>query len=183
MKKILLLGMMLMFQKLMAFEAGQLSLDTPNVLEATQGSFTIRHRFFGEADDFEKLLGSDDGGNMHLTLKYALLDNFLLGVSHTRDGSTNGVGLEYAHDFDWLRAGVHLNGYSFDKIGDKQQSYYINSALQTKNFFEHLNFTMNYGYDAYYEHQILGLGVDVNVENFIPWMTFTQKVSLLGEFY
>ena len=75
MKKIVLLACMALFSEgAMAFEAGQLSLDTPNVLNQGEGSFGIRHRFYGKADDYEKFLGSDDGGNMHFILKYAIMD-------------------------------------------------------------------------------------------------------------
>jgi len=53
MKKIITIGsILLMSQSLMAFEAGQLSLDTPNVLKKNQGSFNIRHRFFGMLKSF-----------------------------------------------------------------------------------------------------------------------------------
>jgi len=58
MKKIgLILYMALFSEGTMAFEAGQLSLDTPNVLKKGEGSFGIRHRFYGEANDYEKFLG------------------------------------------------------------------------------------------------------------------------------
>jgi len=81
MKKLAVLTCMVFFsQSAMAFEAGQLSLDTPNVLKKNEGSFGIRHRFYGKADDYEKFLGTDDGGNMHFTFKYAILDNLVIGV-------------------------------------------------------------------------------------------------------
>ncbi|HIM94285.1 MAG TPA: hypothetical protein EYM49_04505 [Campylobacterales bacterium] len=186
MKKIITIGsILLMSQSLMAFESGQLSLDTPNVLKKNQGSFNIRHRFFGEIDDAEKFLGMDDGGNMYLALKYAVADNLLVGVDHTRAENAYGIGLEYAHDFKWIKAGVRVTGFRLNNANfeDTQKSYMLNGSLQTPNYFDHLNFTANVGYDAFYEHQILGFGVDLNVNNFMPFLTFTEQVSLLAEYY
>ena len=186
MKKIITIGsILLMSQSLMAFEPGQLSLDTPNVLKKNEGSFNIRHRFYGEIDDAEKFFGMDDGGNMYLALKYAVSDNLLLGVDHTRAENAYGIGLEYAHDFDWIKAGVRANGFRIKNANfdDTQKSYMINGSLQTPNYFDHLNFTANIGYDGFYEHQILGLGTDLNVNNFMSFLTFTEQVSLLAEYY
>lgn len=42
---------------------------------------------------------------------------------------------------------------------------------------------MNVGYDAYYEHNTLGLGIDINMKNSISWLTFTDNMSLLAEYY
>ena len=170
---------------LVAFESGQLSLDTPNVLKKNEGSFNIRHRFYGEIDDAEKFLGTDDGGNMNFVLKYALADNLLVGIDHSRAENAYGIGMEYAQDFKWIKAGIRLNGFrlnnsNFEKT---QKSYFINTSLQSKNYFDHLQFTANIGYDAYSNHHIAGVGVDLNVNNFIPFLTFTEKVSLLAEYY
>ena len=168
----------------MAFEAGQLSLDTPNVLKKNEGSFGIRHRFFGEVSDTDKFLGTDDGGNMHFILKYAFLDNLVLGVDHTRDESAYGVGLEYSHDFEWIKAGARVNGFRLNKgLDEYDYSYQAIVSLQTPNYFEHINFSANVGYDAYYQHHIAGFGVDLNAENFLSFLTFTEKLSLLGEYY
>ena len=185
MKKLLLLVFIaLLSEGAMAFEFGQLSLDTPNVLKKGEGSFGIRHRFFGEINDYDKFLGTDNGGNMHFLLKYAVLDNLVLGVDHTRDESAYGVGLEYSHDFEWIKAGVRVNGFRLDKgLDEYDKSYQAIVSLQTPNYFEHLNFTANVGYDAYYEHQIVGFGADLNAENFISFLTFTEKLSLLVEYY
>lgn len=186
MKKLLLLisFISLLSEGLMAFESGQLSLDTPNVLKQGEGSFTIRHRFYGEIDDVDKFFGTDDGGNMYFALKYALFDNLVLGVDHTRDESAYGIGLEYSHDFEWIKMGVRVNGFRLNKgLEEYDNSYQAIASLQTPNYFDHLNFTANYGYDAYNEHQIVGLGVDLNANNFISYLTYIEKISLLGEYY
>jgi hypothetical protein len=186
MRKLLLLIVSIAFLSggLMAFEAGQLSLDTPNVLKQGEGSFGIRHRFFGEISDYDKFLGTDDGGNMHLLLKYAVFDNLVIGVDHTRDESAYGIGLEYSYDFEWIKAGVRANGFRLNKGLDKyDRSYQANLSLQTPNYFKHLNFSANLGYDAYNKHQIVGFGADLNAENFIPFLTYTERISLLVEYY
>lgn len=187
MKKIITISsILLMSQSLMAFEAGQLSLDTPNVLKKNEGSTAIRHRFFGEIDDEQKFFGTDDGGNMHLSLKYAIADNLVLGVDHTRDENAYGLGVEYAHDYDWVKVGLRANGFRLNRVGDEEPhpySYMLNSAVQTPNYFDHLTLTGNFGYDAFYEHNIAGLGIDLNVNNFIPYLTFTSNISLLAEWY
>ena len=178
--------MTLLSESIMAFEAGQLSLDTPNVLKKNEGSFGIRHRFYGKADDYKKFLGTDDGGNMHFVLKYAVLDNLVIGVDHTRDQSAYGFGIEYAKDFlDYGAVGVRLNGFNIDdaKFDERQKSYFINGAYQTANYLDHVRFTANAGYDAYYEHTTLGFGIDINMKNNISWLTFTENLSLLAEYY
>jgi hypothetical protein len=189
MKKITLILSSLLFlisQKGMAFEAGQLTLDTPNVLKKNEGSFGIRHRFFGKADDYEKFLGSDDGGNMHFLLKYAVMDNLALSVDHTRSQSAYGVGIEYAKSLEkYGTAGLRLNGYTLDDFNfeDRKQSYFINGSYQSPNFFDHLRLTTNLGYDGYYENTILGFGADMNLKNPIKWLTFTENLSFLAEYY
>ena len=170
----------------MAFESGQLSLDTPNVLKKGEGSFGIRHRFFGKADDYEKFLGADEGGNMFFSLKYALMDNLLMGVEHLSNQSAYAINIEYAQDFlEYGSAGLHLNTFSMDNpdFEERQKSYFINGTYQTPNYFEHLIFTANAGYDAYYKHQILGFGMDINMKNNISWLTFTENLSFLAEYY
>ena len=167
-----------------AFESGQLSLDTPNVLKKGEGSFGIRHRFFGEATDYEKFLGSDDGGNMHFLLKYAPFDNLAIGVDHSRSESAYGIGIEYAKNLKWLNTGVRFNGFRLNKgLKNIHQSYMINTSLQTPNYFNHINFSANIGYDAYYQHKIFGVGIDLNANNFLPFLVYTQKISLLAEFF
>jgi hypothetical protein len=178
--------MALLSEGAMAFEAGQLSLDTPNVLKKGEGSFGIRHRFFGEADDYEKFLGSDDGGDMYFSLKYAVIDNLLIGIEHTRDQSAYGFAVEYAEDLvDYGSVGLRLNGFDIDdsNFDDRQKSYFANLAYQTPNFLDHIRFTANAGYDAYYEHNTLGLGIDINMKNNISWLTFTENLSILAEYY
>ena len=187
MKKITLLTCMALFsQSAMAFEAGQLSLDTPNVLKKSEGSFGIKHRFFGKADDYEKFLGSDDGGNMHFSLKYAVIDNLLIGVDHTRNQSGYGFGVEYAKDLiDYGSIGIRFNGFNINdtNFDDRQKSCFANLAYQTPNFLEHVRFTANAGYDSYYKHKTLGFGIDINMKNNISWLTFTENMSVLAEYY
>lgn len=187
MKKILLfVCLVLLSETVMAFEPGQLSLDTPNVLKKNEGSFAIRHRFYGKADDYEKFLGTDDGGNMYFDLKYAAADNLLISVDHTKEQSGYGLGIEYSRTLDtYGTAGLRLNTFTIDDFNfdDRQESYFVNLSYQTPNFFDHLRFTANAGYDAYYLHNTLGLGIDLNMKNNISWLTFTENMSLLAEYY
>ena len=176
----------LLTQSSFAFEPAQLSLDTPNILKQNEGSSVIRHRFYGDIGDEQTFFGTDDGGNMHLSLKYAIADNLVLGVEHTRTENAYGVGLEYAHDFEWIKLGARANGFRLNRVGDDTPhpySYMINGSVQTPNYFDHLILTGNFGYDAFYEHNIAGIGADLNVNNFIPYLTFTSKISLLAEYY
>ncbi len=187
MKRIVLLVCLTIFSsQAMAFEAGGLSLDTPNVLKKGEGSFGIRHRFYGKANDFEKFLGTDDGGNMHFLLKYAIINNLVVGVDHTRNQSAYGLGIEYAKDFaTYGKMGIRLNTFTLDDFhfDKRQKSYFINMSYQTPNFFEHLRFTLNGGYDKYYQHNTLGLGIDINMKNTLSWLTFTEEMSFLAEYY
>ena len=173
-------------QGLVAFEPAQLSLDTPNVLKKNEGSFGIRHRFFGKADDYDNFLGADDGGNQYFSLKYALLDNLVMGVDHTRDQSAYGIGLEYAKKFKEFGAvGIRANGFTVDDFNfeHRQKSYFVNASYQTPNILDHIRLTANVGYDGYYEHNTVGFGIDINMKNPISWLSFTENMSLLAEYY
>lgn len=187
MKKLLFLGTIsaLLSVNVWGYEPGMLSLDTPNVLKQHEGTFSIRHRFYGEADDFEKFLGTDDGGNIQVILKYAVLDNLLISAEHTRQETEYAMGIEYAKTFDGFGVGLRASGISQIKPGfeDRQRSYFLNASVQTPNFFDHLRFTANLGYNSCYEHQTLGLGFDLNTKNFIPYLSFTESISLIGEYY
>ena len=138
-QRILKLAIITLFisESAIAFEAGQLTLDTPNILKESKGSFGIRHRFFGKADDYEKFLGTDDGGNMHFMLKYAIIDNLIIGVNHTRDQSAYGLDIEYSKDFEkYGSVGIRLNTFSIDdfKFKERQKSYFINKYPLKTNF-------------------------------------------------
>ena len=187
MKRIIsFLSILLLNQSALAFESGLLSLDTPNVLKKNEGSFNIRHRFYGEIDDEQTFFGTDEGGNMYFALKYALVDNLVLGVDHTRDENAYGIGLEYSYNLGGFKVGARANGFRLNRVGDDlihPYSYMVNGSVQTPNYFDHLILTANIGYDGFYEHHIFGLGADINVNNFMPFLTFTEKVSLLAEYY
>lgn len=178
--------MVLFSEGAMAFEAGQLSLDTPNALKQNEGSFGIRHRFYGKADDYKKFLGADDGGNMHFLLKYAIFDNMLVSVDHTNEQSAYGFGIEYAKkNSSYGDIGLRFNGFSLDDLNfdNRQKSYFLNVSYQTPNLLEHIRLTTNVGYDKYYKHNTLGMGMDINMKNNISWLTFTENLSLLAEYY
>ena len=125
---------------------------------------------------------------MHFLLKYAFADNLLVGVDHTRDQSAYGLSLEYAQNSEaygnFGSYGIRLKTFSLETgIDERANSYFANASYQTPNLFDHVIFTANYGYDGYYEHKTLGLGVDINMKNSIPWLTFTEKLSFLAEYY
>jgi hypothetical protein len=185
MKKRILSILLLLSNSLIAFEPGQLSLDSVSNFEADDAGFTIRHRFFGKVSESEKFFGIDDGANTLLGLRYAPLKNLIFEVHHTREKAEYNARVGYAYKFDYLHTQFNLNAFSFkeNKLNDRRKNIFANLVLQTPIMFEHLILTTNIGYDNYYEKIGAGLGVELNIPNFINSLTFTESLSILGEIY
>ncbi|MCH9812459.1 MAG: hypothetical protein K0U47_00785 [Epsilonproteobacteria bacterium] len=180
-----LLSLLLLHNTLLAYEAGQLSLDTPTVLQKGESSFTIRHRFFGEASDTEDFFGMDSGGNVLLSYSYAPIDHMFIDIEHTRKEKDYSIALGYNLNFDALNTQAEVQYFSFERSGidGKQKNFFANLAFQSKPLYKHLILTSNLGYDHYEEKFGLGLGLDLTVNNFISYFTFTEKLSFIAEYY
>lgn len=187
MKKQLLTSMLvaLPLMHVHAYESGQLSLDTPNMLNKGEQSFTIRHRFFGKVSDSEDFYGIDSGGNVMLSYRYGATDHFYLDLEHTRQDRDYSLAIGYKASTPYVDLQAEVQGYTFEKAGieDRQNSLFYNLSLQSKPLFKHLRLTTNTAYDYYYEQFGLGLGLDLTFDNFIPALTFTEKISFLAEYY
>lgn len=168
-----------------AYEDGQLSLDTPTLLEQGDGTFTIRHRFYGEVDDVDNFFGMDSGANIMLQLRYVLWKHLFVKAEHTRLGSENVLGVGTAYDLNALALQAKVEWFSF-KPGTstkRKENIFANAALKSPRFFDHLQLTANVGYNGYYKQTGLGLGADLAFANFIPALTFTETIALLAEYY
>ena len=180
-----MLVLLLCTSHIQAFESGQLSMDTPTVLKASEAAFTIRHRFYGKIDDAENFFGIDDGGNVMLQLRYAPIDNMVVEVHHTRDNQEYNLGIGYSIPTEYINLGLNVNALS-NKLAlfeERQNSYFANMNFQTPNYFDHLIITANVAYDGYYENTGLGIGVDFNFANFFESLVFTDRVALVAEYY
>jgi hypothetical protein len=184
-KLVTLLALLSSVTQVQAFEAGQFSLETPSTLVQDEAAFTIRHRFFGDVSKSEDFFGIDDGGNVMLQLRYAPIDNLLVEVHHTRESKEYNVAVGYSYDFDFIKAGYTVNAFSLElpQFQDRQNSYFGNLSFQSPNYFDHVIFTANLGYDGYYENTGAGVGADINVANFFTDLTFTERISIMGEYY
>ena len=171
--------------QIQAFESGQFSLETPSVLVQNEAAFTIRHRFYGDVTEADDFFGIDSGGNVLLQLRYAPLDHVLLEVHHTRDNREYNVALGYSHDFDFVKTSVTANVFSLSLplFEDRQNSYFVNTSLQSPNYFDYLILTANLGYDGYYQNLNAGFGADFNIANIFSSLTFTERISLMAEYY
>jgi len=174
-----------LFLELHAFEAGQLSLDTPTALHEGDAAFTLRHRFYGDITESENFFGIDDGGNAFLQLRYSPLEYFVIETHHTRDNHEYNIALSYNYDFDVIKVAYALNGLSITlpQFKERQYSYFGNLSLQSPNYFDHLIISANLGYDGFYEKSGTGLGIDINMANFIGALSFTERLSLMAEYY
>jgi len=177
---------LLLATTLSAFEPGQLSLDTVSNFDQGEGGFTIRHRFLGEADDTDSFAGLDDGANTFLSLRYAILKNFILEAHHITNKSENNIRLGYAHKFSYIHTQLNLNYFQFKEgnLEDKRENVFANLVFQTPLLLKHIILTTNIGYDNYYEKSGAGFGLELSTENFMPEiLTYTQNMSILGEYY
>ncbi len=177
--------LLLLFSQLHAFENGQLSLDSVSSFEANDAGFSIRHRMYGDITDYASFFGVDDGANTLLSLRYAFSKNIIAEVHHTRDKREYNARVGYAYHSYYLDAQVNLNLFSFEESGieERRNNLFINYIFQSPLLFEHLRLTSNIGYDNYYEKVGAGLGVELESNNFFPSLTFTEKLSLIGEIY
>lgn len=177
---------LLLSAHLSAFEPAQLSLDSVSNFEAGDKSFTVRHRFYGQADDLDTFFGMDEGANTFLSLRYAPLKALIFEVHHAREKSEDNIRIGYAHKFKYLNTQFNLNGFQFEEanVKDKRENLFFNAVFQTPLVFKHLRVTSNIGYDGYYDKTGLGIGLELSTQNFIPTtLSFTQTMSILAEYY
>lgn len=171
---------------LYGFEPGQLSLDSVSNFEAGDSAFGIRHRFYGDITKSENFFGMDDGANIMLTLRHAISKYIILETHHTRQSGEYNFRAGFAYKFDWLHAQLNLNYFSFEEplTLNREENLFVNAAFQTPLMFEHLRLTANVGYDNYYEKAGAGGGVELLTANPFPEsLTFTESISLIGEYY
>src|SRR6056297_641546 len=71
--------LVLFFGYLSAYEPSMLNLDIPSTLNQGLGDFNTRHRFLGNINDpVKNLLGSDEGANISIEMRYELTDKIEL---------------------------------------------------------------------------------------------------------
>ena len=175
----------LLANSLLAFEPGQLSLDNVSNFEEGDAGFTIRHRFFGKADEADTAFGLDDGANTFLSLRYSPLKDFIFEVHHATLQSENNIRLGYAHKFDYLHTQFNLNYFKFEEgTNEDAKNFFANAVFQTPLIYDHITLTSNIGYDHYYDKTGAGFGIEVSTQNFMPnVLTFTESMSILAEYY
>jgi len=172
--------------QLLAFEPGQLSLDSVSNFEDGDAGFSIRHRFLGRADDTGHFFGFDDGANTFLSLRYAPVKEFIFEVHHITDKSENNIRIGYAHKFEYLHTQLNLNYFSFEEgsLAQDRENVFINAVIQTPPIYEHITLTTNIGYDNYYKKSGAGFAIELSTQNFMPnTLTYTESISILGEYY
>lgn len=177
---------LLLAAPLLAFEPGQLSLDTVSNFEAGRSAFAIKHRFYGDVSRSEDFYGMDDGANILLSLRHAPVAFVILELHHTRENGEYNARVGLMHKFAWLHTQLNVNYFSFEEplLARRQENLFVNAVLQTPLMLEHFRLTGNVGYDHYYEKAGGGIGAELLSANPFPeTLTFTESISLLGEYY
>lgn len=171
---------------ILAFEPGQLSLDSVSDFQQGDAAFSVRHRFYGDITKSEEFFGLDNGANTLLALRYAPFKQLVFGVHHISQLQEYNVRIGWSQRFEWVHTQWNINLFSFkqNRLDDRRYRIFSNVVLQTPRFFKYLRITTNIGYDNYDEKLGAGVGMEVELENFLPdTMTFTQTISLLTEWY
>lgn len=171
---------------LCAFEPGQLSLDSVSNFEAGDSAFGIRHRFYGDITKSKDFFGMDDGANIFLSLRHALTNHIILETHHTRENREYSFRIGYAYTFDWLHTQLNLNYFTFEEplSAKRNDNLFVNTVFQTPLMFDHLRLSANVGYDNYYEKAGAGGAFELLMANPFPEsLTFTESISLIGEYY
>ena len=170
---------------LAGLEADMLNLTVPSQLEKTQLMVRIAHRFYGEIDEepLETFFGLDQGANVSLGLRYAVLPRVELKTSYTRLQREYTVGASYAYHMPrYLRTQLGVQFFDFQPAADAErlQNLFYSLSVQTEPIADFIMPVVNVGYDGYNEKFGVGVGVRVGVALNIRLL---ERVSFLGEYY
>lgn len=163
-----------------AYHSNSIGLYTPSTLQNVQGEINLGHRFYGQVnhDVLDSFFGSSSGANAIVGYR----QHFLFGAEakiayHTANKQLElGAAWQYHNDEFPVKLQLDAGYASFRKefSTDRESDIGIMLSAQNKPIADRLIFTLNTGYNTYYERLALGLGTQI---------LLTDDISLLGEFY
>jgi len=182
MKKQLLFVVMILvgISFLGAYQANSIGLITPSSLENVQGEINLGHRFYGQVNHntLDTFFGSSSGANAFVGYRQHILFGTEAKISYTSANKQYEVGgaWQYAPEDLPVKAQLDVSAASFVKNLSTKRATDIGIMLsaQNKPIWNKMIFTLNAGYNTYYQRLALGLGTQIMI---------TDDLSLLGEYY
>jgi len=142
--------------------------------------FSMNHRFYGAAlkdDPMDSFFGLDTGANVKFGVRYYARDDFFLGVSHERLGSTNSINAGWSTSpATNLEIGIE-GSYSSVKptaSEDREGGVMAVASLSLSFLQGKLRPVFNYAFDDYRDNNGAGLGIEFQA---------AEKLALFGEYY
>jgi hypothetical protein len=173
-------------QWLFAFEPDMLNLQVPSVLDKTDLVVGVQHRFYGEITDepLNTFFGTDEGANVGLGLRYAILPRAEVNASYTRVQKEYTLGASYAHYIPQILMNVQVGIHYFDHESfdsdERTRNFFYGLALQTEPLARIITPVVNVGYDGDNERIGLGLGIGIGFNLEIGPV---ERAHLLAEYY
>lgn len=182
MKKQILLALLVLLgiSFLSAYQANSIGLFTPSSLDNIQGEINLGHRFYGKVnhDVLGTFFGTSMGANATLGYRQHILFGTEAKLAYTSANKMYELGAawRYATDESPVKAQIDLTAAFFDKelSSDRASDFGVMLSAQNKPVWNRLIFTLNAGYNTYYQRLALGVGTQIMI---------TDDLSLLGEFY
>jgi len=156
------------------------ALKTPTALGEDEAEFNLAHRFYGavDKDPLETFLGMNAGANVGLSYRQHLIYNIELGMGYERKNNRYEFGSSFKFTpFELpVQAQIELAYFSFKQNGqdDRRKNFCYLLSAQNKPLWDRLSFTVNAGFDGYYERLVSGIGTHI---------ILSDKIALIGEYY
>ena len=182
MKKLVLFVMIILglISLLGAYQSNSIGLNTPSSLTTLQTEINFAHRFYGRFnhDMLDTFFGSSSGANVNVGIRQHLVlgTEAKLNYYSANKKYELGAAWQYAPEDGPVQVQLDLSTASFirDFSTQRKTDFGIMLSAQNEPLYGRLIFTLNAGYNTYYERLAAGLGTQI---------LLTDDLSILGEFY
>lgn len=161
-----------------AFEASSFNLKIPSNLDEWAKTISINHRFYGDVSDepLDNFFGMDAGANVRINFRMHFPYNSDLSVDYTRKAKEKRIGLSKTiifEDFP-IYSAIDISYHAFkliSQVKESRKNFVYSVAFQNEPILERFIFTLNLGYDGYFERGIYGLGLAAEITENIFFIT------------
>ena len=181
MKKAIYLTFILFPLLAFAFEASSFNLKVPSNLDDWQKSISINHRFYGDITDepVNNFFGMDAGANVQVNFRMHFPYNSEISVDYTRKAKEKRIGLSRTFIFDDfpIYSAIDISYHSFkliSQVEENRNNFVYSVSFQNQPILERFIFTLNIGYDGYFERVISGLGLAAEL---------SENLFFVGEYF
>jgi len=178
MKKAVFIALIVFPLLVCAFEASSFNLKFPSNLDDWQKTVSINHRFYGEVTDepLDNFFGMDAGANVQVNFRMHFPYDSELSVDYTRKAKEKRIGLAKTFLFEDfpINSALDISYHTFKLISQKEENrknFVYAISFQNEPILDRFIFTLNMGYDAYFERGIYGLGLAAEISDNLFFIT------------